>query len=240
MQEEDEIFDFPPSPIHPDLQPSPPLSPPLPPLPPPPPPFSGFSSPPLRQPILIYSQMHHPTEYQATRCFYDPNTLYNQHGFTIEGDTEYIILIQGVGFEQNDNHIFPAAIHVPHGPLEVHTEHEPHSVCLLLRHLGPDVNLTVAPRTSLAFLLENSRVSVRMCYITNVAEFVLRHDQSSIVTGPMAPPRSNYLTTYSPYLRTTTTVAQQAASSHPLLLRRLINLPRRGSSPPLTTIPTTK
>jgi hypothetical protein len=122
--------------------------------------------------------------------------------------------------------------------LEIDPEQEPESVCLLLRHTGPGVNLTVAPGTSLAFLLENARVSIRMCYITAVAEFCLRHDQAAIVTDAMSTPYSNYLTTFSPYLRPPATgsrLAQQTASRHPLLLRRLLNLPRRDS--PLAAIP---
>ena len=212
--------------------PSPPPSPPLPPMPSP----TAFCQPPpplpRRQPILIYSQLHHPTEYQPTRLFYDPNTLYNEFAFTLEGNTEYIIFIQGVGFEYNDNYIFNGYISgSPTGPLEVDPDEPPRSICLLIRHLGPEVNLSVAPRTSLAFLLENARVSLRMCSISQDAEFYLRNDAGTIVTGALAPPRSNYLTTYSPYLRTTPTVSQQAASRHPLLLRRLINLPKRGPSP---------
>ena len=228
----DEVFDSPP--YSPSDQPSSPAqadqppSPPPPPLTPPPPP-----PPPQRQPIIIYSQLHHPTQFQPTRYFYDPNTLFNEFAFTLEGNTEYIILIQGIGYEFNDNDIYPAHINLPNGPLVVNEDQEPNSICLLIRHLGPQVNLSVAPRTSLAFLLENARISVRTCYITNVAEFVLRHDHSNIVTEALSAPRHNYLTTYSPYLRTIPTVAQQAASRHPLLLRRLLNLPKRGAlSPP--------
>jgi hypothetical protein len=184
--------------------------------------------PPRRQPILIYSQIHHPTEYQPTRYFYDPNTLFNETAFTLEGDNEYIILIQSVGFESNDNDITAATINQPNGPLEIPSDQEPQSICLLMRHLGPDVNLSVAPRTSLSFLLENANVSIRMCYISKVIGFLLLNDHSSIVREAMAAPHCNYLTTYSPYLRTATTVSQQAAGRHPLLLRRLLNLPRRG------------
>lgn len=206
-------------------------TPPLPATPPPP-----LPSPPRRQPIVIYSQMHQPAAYQPLRFFYDPNTLYNEFAYTLEGTQEYIILIQGIGYEFNDNDIYPGFTREPNGPLEIHPEQEPLSICLLIRHLGPaGVNLSVAPRTSLAFLLENARVSIRTCYINNLAEYALRHDESSIITEALSAPSSNYLTTYSPYLRTTP--GQQTASKHPLLLRRLLNLPKRSPYPPPTAQP---
>jgi hypothetical protein len=194
-------------------------------------PRSPSPLPPLlarRQPILIYSQIHNPLHIEHTsRGFYDPNTLYNEFGFTLEGDQEYIILIQNYGCEPYyDNHIFKATINMTNGPLEINPEQEPHCVCLLIRHLGPDVNLTVAPRTPLAFLLENARVSIRMCYITNVAEFCLQHDQESIVTEPKSVPNTHYLTTYSPALRSIPSMTQQTMARHPLLLRRMQNLPK--------------
>jgi hypothetical protein len=241
----DEIFETPPpSPVPPPSTspvPPPPTSPESPPPPPPSPPtlypLQTPPPPPLprRQPIIIFSQRNNPDKFQLNRYFYDPHHLYNEHAFTLEGDTEYIILIQCIGYEQNDNHIYSASINIPNGPLQVNPEDEPQSICLLIRHLGPAVNLSVAPHTSLAFLLENARLSVRLCYISDVAEFCLFNDQAAIVTEAMAPPRSSFLTTYSPYLKTTSTIAQQTASRHPLLLRRLLNLPKPVPSP-LATI----
>ena len=181
--------------------------------------------------IIIYSQMYHPAEYKVPRYFYDPNTLFNEHSFTLEGDKEYIIIIKGLNYEHCDNNIYQATIHVPNGPLVVENAEDPQCICLLIRHVGPEVNLTVAPRTSLAFLLENARVSMRLAYISNIVQFCLRHDEAAMVKDAMSAPRTNHLTTYSPYLRSIPSFPHQSASRHPLLMRRLLDLPKLRTSP---------
>ena len=179
-----------------------------------------------RQPILLYSQRNHPYPGELPRGFYDPHTLFNEFPFTLQGNQEYIILIQDVGFENQDHFVYPAFIKIANGPLVIEPEQEPDSLCLLLRHTNPGVNLNVAAHTSLAFLMENARVSIRLCYISQVAEFCLRHDQKALVTQTQNLPDNNYLATYSPFEPTPEPLPEQVAARHPLLLRRKRTLPK--------------
>ena len=199
--------------------------------------------PPPRQPILLYSQRYQPNPAEYPRYFYDPHTLFNEYAFTLESDQEYIILIQGMGYEHQENHVYPAFTHQPNGPLTINDEQEPQALCLLLHYIGPSVNLTVAAHTSLAFLLENARVSIRQCYLTPMMEFCLLNDEQNMVPPTQSLPPYNFLTTHgvtetSPTEATLQpTLTQQVAARNPLLLRRMRALPKLS---PLAAVPTSE
>jgi hypothetical protein len=197
------------------------------------PPLSPAPPPTPRQPILLYSQLHQPNLAEPCRGYYDPHTLFNEFPFTLEGQKEYLIIISGIGFDRRkDHHIYPLIGHTVDGPLEINPDQAPYCLCLLMKHMGPDVNLTVAARTSLAFLLENARINIQLCFISSVMEFCLRQDIENIVTASKDQPNCNYLTTYSPTGPTASSLAPPIMARNPLLLRRMQQLPKFSFMPP--------
>lgn len=182
-----------------------------------------------RQPILLYNQSIYQPESTEQPClFYDPHTWFNEYSFTLEGDQEYIILLQGGNVQ---NYVHKAVLNNANGPLEIDYEQEPYSLCMLLHQNTPGVNLTVAARTSLAFLLQHARVTARLCYISHITEFCLQHDQNNIITEAKSLPNCNFLTAYTPLQPAFSPTAQQVAARNPLLLRRMRNLPKLAVSP---------
>jgi hypothetical protein len=200
--------------------------PPSPPSSPPPPPLAP------RQPILLYTQLHQPSNLSADRrqMGFDPNTLFNEFPFTLESQQEYIVVIQNSSFGYHKDHfIYPASINLAGGPLEINQQEDPFTLCLLLRHLSPDVNLTVAARTSLAFLIRNAHVSLRLCAVSPITEFCLRQDFNNIVSSAQDLPNCNYLTAYVPTESTTPAFELPPpvpACNNPLLLRRMRMIPK--------------
>jgi len=185
--------------------------------------------PPLpRQAILPYSPLFKPKSMGHPRSYYDPNSWFNEYSFTLVGDQEYIVLIQSGAAEK---YVYPAFLASTNGPLTVHRDQEPYALCVLLRLDTPGVNLSVAASTSLAFLMENARVTTRLCYINNFTEFCLQQDHTSLIPPTQSQPNCNFITTYALPEPVIASRTQQVAARNPLLMCRMRSLPKIAPLP---------
>ena len=117
--------------------------------------------------MIMYSQVYSSDD--TPRDYYEPNLLFNEKGFTIQAGEEFLLIITGAGYRLEDEAIY-------HLEAKKDEENEvvrftlsstftDRQLCLLVRNRSTGISYHIAKKTSLAWLLDLSCITSKLCHV---------------------------------------------------------------------------